>query len=88
MSRLIICTNYRPFAREPSCAFRGSKLLANFLEQDIKERSLAIRLKRSVWLGHCPIGPNVRIAVGEFIHHASEEKLQTLLDQPQGQEQE
>ena len=86
MQRLIICTNFRPFAGEPSCAFRGSKELADFLEQGINERGLAITLKRSVCLGHCPIGPNVRIAGGEFIHHATEEKLRDLLDQLQDQQ--
>jgi NADH:ubiquinone oxidoreductase subunit E len=64
----------------PSCAFRGSKDFADFLKQGIKEKGLAFRLKRTVCLGHCPIGPNVRIAAGEFIHHATKGKIQVLLD--------
>ena len=81
MTRLIICTNFRPLANEPSCAKRGSKELAGFLEKQIAQRGLDIEVKRSVCLGHCPIGPNVRIAGGRFIHGATEEQLVELLDE-------
>jgi NADH:ubiquinone oxidoreductase subunit E len=80
MTRLIICTNFRPFAGEPSCANRGSKQLADLIERTVKSRGLDITLKRSVCLGHCPVGPNLRVAGGDFIHHATELKVMSLLD--------
>jgi len=79
-------SNFNPNAVSKKGAYRGSKELADFLEDGIKERGLAITLKRSVCLGHCPVGPNVRIAGGEFIHHATKDKLMALLGRLQDQQ--
>ncbi|XOV90055.1 MAG: (2Fe-2S) ferredoxin domain-containing protein [Pseudomonadota bacterium] len=72
--------NFRPFSGQPSCAFRGSKQLADWLEDVIRERNLPVTLERTVCMGHCPRGPNFRLRGGEFIHEANREKLLSLLD--------
>ncbi len=81
MTQLIVCINLRPFAGEPSCAARGSRALADYLEQEIVHRGLDISVRRVVCLGHCARGPNVRIAGGQFIHGADTLKLDALLDE-------
>lgn len=79
-NRIIVCTNFRPFSGQPSCAYRGSKKLLKYLEQEIKRRSLDVTVEASVCLGHCPNGPNVRPLGEDFIHEANIEKLDELLD--------
>ena len=81
MKTLIICTNRRPFTTQPSCAQRGSETLAHWLESEIEQRNLDVCVERSVCLGHCVAGPNVRILGGDFFHHASKDSLAPLLDE-------
>jgi len=81
MQTIILCTNFRPFSGQPSCAFRGSEELASFLEAEIECRGLDVQVERSVCLGHCVNGPNVRLLGGPFIHHADKEKLNLLLSE-------
>jgi predicted metal-binding protein len=80
MTELIVCINLRPFAGQPSCAARGSRDLADYLEQAIACRKLDTKVQRVVCLGHCQRGPNVRIAGGFFIHEANTARLDALLD--------
>ncbi len=80
MKTIVVCTNFRPSTTQPSCARRGSEALAEWLETEIGERGLQARVERSVCLGHCPAGPNVRLLGKEFFHEASREKLIPLLD--------
>lgn len=80
MKTIVVCTNLRPSTTQPSCARRGSEALAEWLETEIGERGLQARVERSVCLGHCPLGPNVRLLGKEFFHEASREKLIPLLD--------
>ena len=80
MKTIVVCTNFRPSTTQPSCARRGSEALAEWLETEIDERGLQARVERSVCLGHCPVGPNVRLLGKEFFHEASREKLIPLLD--------
>lgn len=77
---IIVCENFRPFTTQPSCARRGSKELASWLEAEIATRKLDLTLERSVCLGHCVIGPNFRVLGGDFVHEATKEKLSELLD--------
>jgi len=79
MKTLIICTNRRPFTTQPSCANRGSEALADWLEGEIRDRQLKARVERSVCLGHCPVGPNLRVLGAEFYHEASQASLEPLL---------
>jgi NADH:ubiquinone oxidoreductase subunit E len=80
MKTIVACINFRPFTNQPSCAQRGSRALADWLETEVERRGLAVQIDRSVCLGHCPMGPNFRLLGGEFIHEATREKLITLLD--------
>lgn len=81
MKTIIVCVNFRPFTHQPSCAQRGSKELANWLEKEIEERELDARVDRSVCLGHCPYGPNVRLPGRDFVHEATKERLIPLLEE-------
>ena len=80
MKTFVVCTNFRPFTHQPSCAQRGSKELANWLEAEIETRGLDAKIDRSVCLGHCPMGPNVRLLGEEFFHEATKERLIPLQD--------
>lgn len=80
MKKVFVCTNFRPFSGQPSCAFRGSEKLMEFLKEEVKLRKLDIVIESSVCLGHCPRGPNIKPAGGDFIHEADAEKLTQWLD--------
>ena len=80
MKTIVICTNFRPFTTQPSCAQRGSKALADWLEQEIEIRGLDAKVDRSVCLGHCVMGPNARLLGEEFCHFADKDKLLPLLE--------
>ncbi|MEX0942105.1 MAG: (2Fe-2S) ferredoxin domain-containing protein [Pseudomonadales bacterium] len=82
-SRLIACVNFRPFSGQPSCAFRGSRELWDWLEAEIRSRGLDITVERTVCMGHCENGPNIKVQGGDFVHHADKEKLTALLDRLQ-----
>jgi len=80
MKTIVVCTNFRPFTNQPSCAHRGSEALADWLELEIESRGLDARVDRSVCLGHCPSGPNVRLLGESFYHESTQEKLIPLLE--------
>jgi NADH:ubiquinone oxidoreductase subunit E len=80
MKTIVVCTNFRPFTNQPSCAQRGSEALADWLEGEIVSRGLNAKVDRSVCLGHCPVGPNVRILGEDFYHESTKEKLIPLLE--------
>ena len=86
LKTIIVCTNFRPFTTQPSCAQRGSKELLDWLEDEIRERGLNCQVEQSVCLGHCPVGPNVRLLGGDFYHESTREKLIPLLDSLQNRE--
>ena len=68
---------YEPTA---SRAQRGSRVLDNWLEAEIERRGLDAKVDRSVCLGHCVVGPNVRLLGADFFHESTREKLIPLLD--------
>lgn len=76
-----MCVNFRPFSGQPSCAYRGSRELADWLEAEIARRELNIRVERIVCMGYCAKGPNVKVTGGDFIHGADQQKLEALLEQ-------
>lgn len=80
MKTIVVCTNFRPFTSQPSCAHRGSEALADWLEGEIETRRLDATVDRSVCLGHCPYGPNVRLLGEDFYHESTQEKLISLLE--------
>ena len=79
---LMICVNRRFRADEASCAARGSQALADALELGIQQRKIDIKIERSVCLGHCQIGPSIRLAPGgRFILGKSMSEAEALLDE-------
>ncbi len=71
----IVCTNRR--LGKPSC--RGGAI-ADALEAALHERGLTIQVQRSVCLGACEQGPNVRIAPGgRFFHQINIARIDELI---------
>ena len=67
---LLVCINRRigmKFGREvPSCAGRGSEVIADLLERALSERGLGdqVAVERFYCFGQCEHGPNVRFYPG------------------------
>lgn len=80
MKKLLVCVNFRPFSGQPSCAGRGSRELADYLEREVERRGLPVVVERIVCFGQCAHGPNVRPVGEDFVHEATIEKLDRLLD--------
>ncbi len=62
--RILICTNRRQ-GEEPSCAGRDSESLVPLFETAAAGRVTVDTLH---CLGHCAVGPTVRVAPGGGIH--------------------
>ena len=78
----MVCINRRFRADEASCAKRGSEALAEALETGIRERRIAIKLERSICMGHCQTGPTVRLAPGgRFFHGPALSEAPDILDE-------
>jgi NADH:ubiquinone oxidoreductase subunit E len=79
---IMVCVNRRFRADEASCAKRGSEALAEALEAGIRERRIAIKLERSICMGHCQTGPTVRLAPGgRFFHGPALTQVTEILDE-------
>ncbi len=64
-----ICINKRLNTdRLPSCAGRGSRGLADILEQRILAEGLPAAVLRGPCMNNCAIGPNLKIQAGEFFN--------------------
>jgi (2Fe-2S) ferredoxin len=57
---LMVCVNRRFGPTTPSCAGRGSEILADHLEAMIADRGLNVAIERSACQGRCAFGPAVR----------------------------
>lgn len=76
-----VCVNRRLRSDQPSCAANGSEALADALEAGIAGRCLDVRLERSVCMGHCTKGPNVRfVPGGPFRFGCGPGDVEALLD--------
>ncbi len=64
MKKLIVCVNQRVNPGLPSCGARGSEAIAMAIEKDIHDKQLPIELDRTLCLGRCENGPNLRLAPG------------------------
>ncbi len=77
-----ICVNRRFGADKPSCAARGSEVIADALEAGIREQGIAITIERLVCFGLCMDGPNGRlIPGGDFRKGIKKEDVPALLDE-------
>ncbi|MDX2144175.1 MAG: (2Fe-2S) ferredoxin domain-containing protein [Rhodospirillaceae bacterium] len=52
----------------PNCAGRGSRELADRLEQQIAAEGLPAKLLRGPCMNNCQIGPNIKIQAGELFN--------------------
>lgn len=77
---LFVCTNRR-LGSAGSCAAGGSVALMDELRAEIARRGLDWRVAASVCLGHCPNGPNIKVAPGgPLLHHCPGEGVAGLVD--------
>lgn len=77
-----ICVNRRLGADKPSCALRGSELIADALEAGVRERGMAVTIERIVCFGLCRDGPNGRLVPGGKFHKGiKQDDIPALLDE-------
>lgn len=82
MKKIVVCTNRRANPAQPSCAARGGELIAERLEQLIREAGLDIGVERFPCLGRCEQGPNARLApAGKFFCQLDANHLDAVLDE-------
>jgi len=79
MKKIYVCTNHRKFSNQPSCAARGSESLLGFLQSEVSLRGLDVKVESSVCMGHCEKGPNIKLSAGDFVHGATQELANELL---------
>ncbi len=77
-----ICVNRRFGTDKPSCAARGSELIAAAMEDGIRERGIQVNMERLVCFGMCMDGPNARLIPGGAFHKGiKKEDVPMLLDE-------
>jgi len=77
-----ICVNRRFGTDKPSCAARGSELIADEMEAGARERGIAVTIERLVCFGLCMSGPNGRLIPGGAFHKGlKKEDVPALLDE-------
>lgn len=82
MKKVIICVNHRANPAQPSCAARGSIVLADRLEQEINARNWHVSIERFPCLGRCAEGPNLKLAPdGRFISDITPDALERVLQE-------
>ena len=68
-----ICTNKRlNVDRSPSCGGRGSRELADMLEQKALEQRIPVEVVRGPCMNNCQKGPNLKIQGGAFFNLKSD----------------
>lgn len=78
---LRLCTNKRLNKDGlPSCAGRGSRELADKIEEILLEQSIPAKLVRSPCMNNCKIGPNLKVQGGELYNGVTEERLDEIID--------
>lgn len=79
--KILVCTNYRAYPNNPSCAARGSKEVALELTRQLQNNSVNIKIEESPCMGFCDVGPNMHlIPGGEFFHEVSDKKLGEIIE--------
>lgn len=77
-----VCVNFRSNPNQPSCAARGSELIVRCLQQACTEQEHPLPtliIERSVCLGYCALGPNLRLPNGEVWHEIRPEDTASIL---------
>ncbi|MDQ6992019.1 MAG: (2Fe-2S) ferredoxin domain-containing protein [Mariprofundus sp.] len=76
---IMVCTNHRSGLHN-SCGARGSEALAARLEDEIAQKGWHIELKRSICLGRCNEGPNLKLVPGgQMICAVNVDHLESVL---------
>lgn len=76
-----LCTNKRLNTdRQPSCAGRGSKELADKLEDILLAESIPAKLIRSPCMNNCQIGPNLKIQAAELFNGVTADSLPEIVN--------
>lgn len=76
-----LCTNKRLNKDKlPSCAGRGSRELADKLEQILLQNSIPAKLIRSPCMNNCQIGPNLKIQGAELFNGVDETTLNDVVE--------
>ncbi len=76
---LLVCGTFRMNLTSPSCAAGGSERLMQSLRDELAARSLPWTVGRSVCLGHCTIGPNIKARGGPMLHHCRAEDAAAIV---------
>ena len=74
---IYVCTNQR--AGGASCMKGGMDVLRALIQR-AKERGGTVQVKKSVCMGYCGEGPNVKILAGDFYHGVKPEDADKILD--------
>lgn len=77
---LLVCGTFRMNLTTPSCAAGGGLQLMDALRGEVAARGLAWTVARSVCLGHCTIGPNLKARGGPMLHHCRPETAAAIVD--------
>ena len=80
MKKIVVCTNRRANPAQPSCGARGGEIIAERLEQRIRQAGLDIAVERFPCLGRCELGPNARLApAGKFLCELDPDQLENAM---------
>ncbi|MBL8645458.1 MAG: (2Fe-2S) ferredoxin domain-containing protein [Rhodospirillaceae bacterium] len=66
----------------PNCAGRGSRELADRLEQRIAAENLPVKVLRGPCMNNCAIGPNIKIQAGAMLNlntDVSDERFERVM---------
>lgn len=76
-----LCTNKRLNKdKMPSCGGRGSRELADQIEDALLQQSIPAKLIRSPCMNNCKIGPNLKIQGADLYNEVTEDTLPAILD--------
>jgi (2Fe-2S) ferredoxin len=77
---LLVCGTFRMNLTTPSCAAGGGLQLMDALRSELLARGLGWTVARSVCLGHCTIGPNLKARGGPLLHGCRPETAAAIID--------
>ncbi len=77
---VLVCQTRRLGMQAQCCGKRGSPEVLDALRRLVDDGGLDVRVMESPCLGHCSVGPNVRIVGDALFHEVSEETLGTILE--------
>lgn len=73
-----VCTNRRLPPRA-SCAMRGGTALVELLVREAARQNIAVKVERSVCMGFCPHGPNIKVVSGALHRRVAPEDIPAIV---------